>query len=271
MPEERWNSAAQALTAASLEALAQGQLPAIHVREFATPAECRRLCAAIRTAAVNRVEASTSPMTLIGSNLSNSMHQEKSEYFKSAEQSWEELDVITHRADFHPVERVMETLTEIWSAPVAVASEPDFGRYFAGGIKTRVAGSPLHFDYVPVTTDKYSLRDIVDQLSWNLYLDMPTACGSTTIFNAPIDIETFTRSTDRAKDEPVRCWNNQLPADSVAGRESYTFRPTIGELVLLNTRYPHTVLMDDVREGEWRAQTGSFIGRLADQRLVLWS
>jgi len=203
MPEKRWNSAAQALTAASLEALAQGQVPAIHVRGFATAAQCRRLCAAIRTSAVNRIEASTSPMTLIGSNLSNSMHLPKREYFKSAEQSWEQLEAITRSADFRPVERVMEALSEIWSAPVAIATEPDFGRYFAGGIKTRVAGSALHFDYVPVTTDKYSLRDIVDQLSWNLYLDVPSACGSTTIFNAPIDIEAFVRPTDRSRDKYV--------------------------------------------------------------------
>ena len=45
----------------------------------------------------------------------------------------------------------------------------------------------------------------------------------------------------------------------------------IGEVVIINTRYPHDVLVGEVAPGEWRAQTSSFIGRLPDDRLVLWS
>jgi len=261
----------QELNAANLRALTQGLLPAIHVREFASSEECHRLCTAIKSCAADSIEASTSPMSLIGSNLSNSMHLSKAQYFKAAEQSWQQLEDITRVADFRPLDRVVETLSGLWSAPVAVASEPLFGRYFAGGIKTRVAGSALHFDFAPITTDKYSIGKIVDQLSWNLYLDMPAATGSTTIYNAPID--TNVRAAPNAADgsEMSGHWPNKLSPESVQDAEAYTFRPEVGELALLNTRYPHTVLMDDVKDGEWRAQTGSFIGRLADQQLVLWS
>lgn len=202
-------------------------------------------------------------MMLIGSNLSNSRHLEKHQYFEAARQSWLDLKAVTDLAGYQPLAEIMSLLSASWPAAVQVASEPDHGRYFAGGIKTRVSGSALHFDYVPVTDLDYDIADIVDQLSWNLYLDVPADCGATTVYNAPVDRDLQMPTSPG--------WNNRLPPESVDGCERYTFVPRIGEVVLINTRYPHSIDMQGVREGEWRAQTGSFIGRMRDERLVLWS
>lgn len=263
MSKSSWQSPENHLNEVSLKLLADGRIPAIHLAEFASVQQCRMLCSAIKQADVRRAAASTSPMTLIGSNFSNSQHLSKNQYFKAAQQSWTDLDAVTSQAGYHPLEQIVKRLTAIWPATVEVATEPGYGRYFAGGIKTRVAGSALHFDYVPVTKSEYRISSIVDQMSWNLYLDVPEHCGSTTIFNSPI-----------AREEPRPqsvYWNNQLPTETVEGSVSYTFRPRIGEVVLINTRYPHSIDMENVNEGEWRAQTGSFIGRLPDEKLVLWS
>lgn len=269
MPERAWQTPPklfqQHFDEASLMALANGDVPAIHVPDFASKEQCQQLCMAIRQAQVARAAATTSPMTLIGSNFSNSKHLKKSQYFDAVRQSWVDLGAVTELAGYEPLTQIMALLSDIWPARVEVATEPSYGRYFAGGIKTRVSGSDLHFDYVPITETNYSIADVVDQLSWNLYLDVPADCGATTIYNAPV-----------ARDEvvpasPTGKWNNKLPSERVAGCEHYTFQPKIGEVVFINTRYPHSIDMSSIADGEWRAQTGSFIGRMPDERLVLWS
>ena len=53
--------------------------------------------------------------------------------------------------------------------------------------------------------------------------------------------------------------------------ESYTFWPMIGEVVLINTRYPHEVIVENLAADEWRVQFSSFIGRLPNNDLILWS
>ncbi len=53
--------------------------------------------------------------------------------------------------------------------------------------------------------------------------------------------------------------------------QSFTFRPAIGEVVIINTRYPHEVIIDGLADGEWRVQISSFIGRLPNDELILWS
>jgi len=263
MPHSAWQTPPSQLDATSLMALVRGHVPAIHVSNFASKRQCQQLCNAIRQAHVARTAATTSPMTLIGSNFSNSTHLSKQQYFDAARESWNDLDTVTNIAGYQPLMQLIDLLSDVWPAAVDVATEPDYGRYFAGGIKTRVSQSALHFDYVPVTEKKYSIAEIVDQLSWNLYLDMPARSGATTVFNAPGRSDTVMPESST--------WNNRLPSESVAGAEHYTFQPQVGEVVFINTRYPHSIEMDNVQDGEWRAQTGSFIGRMPDQRLVLWS
>ena len=270
-----WQQAAHTLSASTLQELIESRLAAVHIRQFATPAECQRLCQALRHAAIDRRAATTSPMTLIGSNFSNCRGPSKDDYFATVEPAYRDLQMLTEAAGFDPLQRLLARLSAVWPAAVGVATEPGYGRYFAGGIKTRVQGSPLHFDYVPRFTTAYRIGQINAQLSWNLYLEMPQNTGSTTIYNAPVEalinadpLMTYGLNTD-PKGSAV--WDNRLPPEQVDGAAAYTFRPEVGELVLFNTCNPHTVSVDQLTPGEWRAQAGSFIGRLADDSLVLWS
>jgi hypothetical protein len=41
--------------------------------------------------------------------------------------------------------------------------------------------------------------------------------------------------------------------------------------VIINTRYPHDITVENAAQGETRAQTSSFIGRLSNDDLILWS
>lgn len=274
-----WQQVAHTLSANTLQELINGHLAAIHVRQFATAAECRRLCQALRHAAIDRRAATTSPMTLIGSNFSNCRGHSKDDYFATVEPAYRDLQTLTETAGFDPLQRLLAQLSTVWPEAVGVATEPGYGRYFAGGIKTRVQGSPLHFDYVPRFTRAYRIGQINAQLSWNLYLEMPQNTGSTTIYKAPIDasLKVDATAADLAlvDSQPGSVWDavwdNRLAPEQVDGAAAYTFRPEVGELVLFNTCHPHTVSVDQLAPGEWRAQAGSFIGRLDDDSLVLWS
>lgn len=259
-----WQRPAEALDQQSLQALIAGNVPAILIEDFASPGECAAFCSAIRNQAHQAEEAQTSRMTLIGANFSNYAGTTKAGYFDLVDPSYDALRPLLAAAGFDPLGRMIERLCAIWPADVEVANEPAHGRYFAGGIKTRASSGHLHYDFAPHTADGFSIARITDQLGWNLYLDMPKGTGETTTYRRPVP-----RDGGKVGSGPVRALN--LDQTYVEGAESFTFRPKIGDVAIINTRYPHDITVEDAGPDEWRAQTSSFIGRLPDDRLILWS
>ena len=62
-----------------------------------------------------------------------------------------------------------------------------------------------------------------------------------------------------------------LARDIVAGAPSLRYRPTAGDVVLFNTRNPHEVAGGTAVGDGSRISIGSFVGRMPDGRLVMWS
>ena len=259
-----WQQPALTLCRESLDALIKGAIPAILIDSFATPEECSAFCLAIRNAGDDATAAKTTRMTLIGANFSNYDGAGKAGYFDLVGPSYEAVRPIIDQAGFDPLERMIDRLRAIWPADVEVANETGFGRYFAGGIKTRSSSGHLHYDFAPHTADGFAIAAITDQLGWNLYLDMPKHTGETTTYRRAVP-----RDGGKVGSGPVRALN--LDQSFVNGAEAFTFRPKIGDVAIINTRFPHDIAVDDVGPNEWRAQTSSFIGRLRDNRLILWS
>lgn len=258
-----WTQPARALDADALRGLISGALPAVHIANFASAEECAGACRAIRDPRTRRRAATTTQMDLIGSNFSNHAGARKSDYFDTVPGAFADQQAVFGNA-FDVMGRVLGALRNAWPGSVDYAEEPTpYGRYFAGGVKTRVRPSRLHFDYVPHFAPDYAIGAVVDQLAWNLYLDMPSGTGETTLYRAPVSREQSPADTEDGY--------TALPERHVAGAERYVFRPGVGELVLFNTRHPHRVALSEPGPGESRIQVGSFIGRLADDRLVLWS
>ncbi len=259
-----WREPANGLTEASLRALIAGDIPAIRIPDFASSAECERLCQAIRRAPAKGDTAVTSPMNLIGCNFSNHGADGKENYFARVAPSYREVTAITSEAGFDPLRRMLERLHNVWPGTVTIAEDPQYGRYFAGGIKTRTQGSRVHYDYAPHTAPGHVIAQVADQLGWNLYLALPANTGQTTTYNRPIPRGDGARGSGNAL-------SLALDPRWVSGAEAYTFRPREGEVVMINTRYPHEVVMEDVAPEEWRVQASSFIGRLETDELILWS
>ena len=259
-----WQQPARTLSRESLDALIEGTIPAILIDGFATLKECSAFCLAIRSAGADATTAKTTRMSLIGANFSNYDGNDKAGYFDLVGRSYEAVHPIIAQAGFDPLERMVERLRTIWPAGVETAIEPGFGRYFAGGIKTRSSSGHLHYDFAPHTAGGFAIADITDQLGWNLYLDMPTHSGETTTYRREVP-----RDGGKIGTGPVRALN--LDNGFIEGVEAFTFRPKIGDVAIINTRFPHNITVADIRAGEWRAQISSFIGRLGDNRLILWS
>lgn len=250
------------LTSGSLRSLFDGEVAALSLQGFASRDECRALCDAIRSGAVAGRAAQTSTMNLIGANFSNHAGS-KADYFHQVKSSYGDVGRLYEIAGFSPLQRMIDKLQAIWPGHVGVAEEPGFGAYFAGGFKTRSTSGHMHYDFAPHTAPDYAIGGIVDQLGWNLYLDMPTGTGETITYRKPVprDVK-LGGGAARALD---------IDRNYVEGAETFTFRPEIGDVVIINTRNPHDIIVGKVAAGEWRAQTSSFIGRLPNDDLILWS
>lgn len=258
-----WSEPRRRLDRDALNALIDGDLAVVRIEGFATPDECATACRAIRDPSLGRRAATTSPMDLIGSNFSNHAGPRKADYFDTVPGAFQDQQAVFAGA-FDVMGRIFALLSGAWDNDVDYACEPEpYGRYFAGGIKTRVQPSHLHFDYVPHFSPEYAIGQVVDQLSWNLYLEMPDGTGETTLYHSPVSRHTRPPTTGTSY--------TSLPESFVEGAESYSFRASVGELVLFNTRNPHRISVEDVQPGQSRIQVGSFIGRTTDDRLVMWS
>lgn len=66
-----WSEASDQLDRDSFQALIAGDIPAVHIVDFATAVECASACQTIRDPALCRSAATTTAMDLIGSNFSN--------------------------------------------------------------------------------------------------------------------------------------------------------------------------------------------------------
>ncbi len=258
-----WREPAHALDGDALRLLVTGEAPAIHLDGFAAREECERLCRAVHDGAAPGREAATSPMRIFGGNLSNFRGASRAEYFADVERSYRAVGAL-YAASFDPLERMLETLRRAWDGPVDVArEEPPFGRYFAGCVKSRGEGSALHYDFVPFLLAGYGICDILEQLSWNLYLEVPDGTGATTVYDAMV--------RERPPGQGRTFWDNLLPPETVARASAYTFVPKVGEVVLFNTRCPHSIEVELDDDALRRTQVGSFIGLKPDESLVLWS
>ncbi len=68
---------------------------------------------------------------------------------------------------------------------------------------------------------------------------------------------------------------NRIPAlrirDFATLSECAAYAPTAGDVVLFNARNPHEVAGGPADQGRDRIGIGSFIGRMPDRSLMLWS
>ena len=259
------------LTAENLDALFDNKIPAIRIRGFASAEECARVVDAIGSIGMQHVyhfksadgDALSDVTTgYIGLTHYNYRHKPTSAYLAEVPEAYAYRNRVFDRS-FDAVGRMIERLEAVSGRTIGVAAEPDgSGPLYAGIIRDASTGADLHADFAPFTARGLQVGRIDAQIGWNAWFDHPETGGATTIHNRPW--------TPAFEDDEIP---EQYPLDQalVAGAETYTYRPSPGDAILFNTRNPHKIAGAAPGDTRSRLQVGSFIGRLPDGELVLWS
>lgn len=249
------------LTEENLVALLNNEIPAIRIKGFATLEECESFSAAAKSGNIKYYSVQRKIGYIGQAQYEYRWNPDKSQYFKAVEAANLDLRQVIDRT-FDPVSRLIEKLTAEYPKPVAIASEPGLGEYYAGIIRLASQGVDLHVDFAPLNTLDYAISRIDAQLGWNFFAEDPGSGGLTTVYNNPWNPE-------RKEGEIPQSYG--LDKSLTEGVPAFTYAPTAGDVVIFNTRNPHEISAGADGAVKDRVSIGSFVGRMPDQSLVLWA
>ncbi len=249
-----------ALTRESLALLLDNRIPAIRIPGFASPEECRVFAEVAKQGNMKFYSISKRVGYIGLAQYEYRWDRPKEDYFRDAAKAEEDVRWVIDRS-FDPLARLIDCLQAVHDAPVEVAHESG-GRYFAGIIRSTSDGIDLHADWAPLNSPTYDIGLIDGQLGWNFFAESLLEGGGTTVHNRPWDPEIVSGEIPRSYG---------FGREAVAGAAPFHYKATAGDVVLFNTRNPHEVTGGRVAPGGSRVSIGSFIGRMPDRRLVLWS
>ncbi|TWT02847.1 hypothetical protein [Reyranella sp. CPCC 100927] len=257
-----WKEIGEAtLTRQSLEALLRNEIPAIRIRNFATAAECAGFAKAVEDTDYKFYSVAKKVGYIGLAQIEYRWNRPKADYFKDAAVAYEQLNDLQNRS-FDVINRLMETLQAVAGGTVKIAEEAELGRYYAGIARIAAEGVDLHADWAPLNSPTYDIARIDGQLGWNFYAQELIEGGDTTVYNAPW-------TPDCAPGEIPKSYG--LDYAIVEGAKTFTFNPNTADVVIFNTRNPHEIAAGVAGPGRNRISIGSFVGRMPNNDLVLWS
>lgn len=254
------------LSPETLQLLFENVIPCIRVPAFATGTECAALAAAVKTSSLLRQYSSTSdesPAYFIGASQFEYRQggDRKNDFFDDVAAVEPKIRELFIRS-FDPVERLRHSLSSFGYSRVNTARESDGHTYGSCIIRITSAGFHAHVDFAPFSSPRWAIGDIDAQITWSLYLEAPAEGGETTVFNRPWQL-------DEVEDAEMGLPSGDLSNDSNV--QSFTFAPTVGDVVLFNSRNPHmggpSARSPSSTE---RISVGSFVGRREPDELILW-
>lgn len=258
----KWSSHEErGLSRESLAALLADEIPAIRVPNFATAPECDAFAKAVERAGLKFYSVARRIGYIGLAQYEYRWNRPKEDYFRDVPAADDKKRVVL-RESFDAVQRLIDRLTEHYPEGRVGVAEEKLGSYYAGIIRQASEGVDLHADFAPFNAPHYLIGTIDAQLGWNFYAEELVAGGETTVHHAPW-------TPEMKAGEIPQSYN--LPRDTVAGAETFTFAPNAGDVVIFNTRNPHEIAGGEAAPGRQRISIGSFIGRLPDRNLVMWA
>lgn len=245
------------LNAESLTMLFENRIPALRIKQFATPEECEALVVQAHLLGFDSYQEVSPRIDRIGITVFEYNKVGKDEYFRAVNRANAGQQRITS-ASFNPLKRIMAEIQECTNTTVRIASEPSYGNYYAGLTRKMEQGTLLHIDYASAEQPKWEVGTVVTQLVWNLYLKLsPSNQGKTQIYNRQWYPE----------DEVYKIDSYGYSNTVVAGANKIVFQPKVGDVVIFNTRNYHTVEPIDGH----RVTFTSAMGLLPNDEIVFWS
>jgi len=248
----------QELSPRSWEQLARNEIPLIVLRGVATHAECATLVARAASIGFAQYENVQPPIDRIGATVFEHNNTSMQSYFAEANRVRALQNEIFSKS-FSPLERFTSRMLSALGRPVELASDPQHGNYYAGLVRRIENSTLLHIDYAPAEAPTWSIASVTSQLAWNLYVELSDiGAGVTHVYNRPW----------QPADEAMKVPNTYGYEHAlVAGAERITFRPTLGDVYIFNTRNFHEVEASLGR----RTTVTSAIGIEPEGDIVLWS
>jgi len=256
-----WTSAQEyELTEENLRLLLDNKIAAIRIRDFASPEECARFATAAKRGNMQYYNVSDRIGFIGLAQYQYRWTKTKDEFLDDAVKAQADVRAVFNES-FDALSRLMERLRAVWPQPVALASEG--GRqYFAGIIRSTSDKIDLHVDWAPVNSPNYVIGTIDAQLGWNFFAEELESGGHTTVYNSPWNPEIVPGEIPQSYG---------LDRTLIEGAPHFAYRPTAGDVVIFNTRNPHEIGPGTAKPGGSRVSIGSFVGRMPDNRLVLWA
>lgn len=249
---------ADALTEDLLEALFANEIGGVRLQGFVSPQACSAVSEAVISNGFDYYETLDPPLGRIGI-AQYDFRDKKAEYFRQAAIAHETRKRIFADAG-DPIPQVIDALTPAWRGKVGLAAEDAYGDYFAGIVRITVGGIKVHCDWAQHDAVGWHVGTVESQLVWNLYYSLTEVGGETTVYQRP--------STPDIEDYAEGAFGFYRP-DAVENSPSYEVSPVRGEVILFNSRNAHSV-KPATGEGV-RISASSFVGRMPDGSLVLWS
>ena len=266
MEKKSWISKSEyELTRDNLELLFNNLIPAIRVKKFANLKECNSFINAIRWAEENDIMKYYSVKPKVGyigtAQVEFRWGHKKSNYFEAVKQAWSDWEKVVNKS-WNPLDKFIQLLSNITGHDARIAQETEYGNLFAGIIRKASNGIGRHVDFAPMNSPDYDISQINSQLGWNLFVDAPSQGGITTIYNRPWNVNVI-----KGQEPPM---SYGLSDDHILGAEKFSYKSNSGDIVIFNSRNPHEVSSGNPDDSD-RLQIGSFIGRLPNNNMVLWS
>lgn len=256
-----WTSAEEhPLTAQNLRLLLDNKIAAIRIKGFATPDECSRFAAAAKQGNMQYYNVADRIGYIGLAQYQYRWNRSKEEFLADVPKARADVEQVFANS-FDPLARLMQQLQAAWPHEVDFARE-NGQPYFAGIIRSTSDKIDLHVDWAPVNSPDYAIGAIDGQLGWNFFAEELQSGGHTTVHNSPWDPEVTPGEIPKSYG---------LDRSLIEGAPSFVYRPTAGDVVIFNTRNPHEIAPGTAAPGGSRVSIGSFIGRMPDQRLVLWA
>lgn len=248
------------LTRRQIIDLVTGKVGAIHVRQFLPPQSAEL---AVRSSdhmmmTLYSPEVVFPPVSKSGVALFDYYddNEIRDDYWAAAAVAHAERRIFFEQSG-DPLWRCTAALRRAWKGSVRIATVA--GRdLFAGMRREFSGGAKFHFDDVNIEFPGVFDDDIIYQIGFNAYLEMPSEGGSLSVAQHPY----------HPRDERFRDGYGYLN-EIADGDEVATIHPRQGDAVLFCTRNMHSV--EPVTGVGRRITFSFFIGMTATGGLVLWS
>lgn len=248
---------ASPLTCESLNALFDGQIPAVVLPNFISTADCEKIVENLREMGMGTYSHVNHAVGRLGlAQMEYHLKQDKKGYFDRVIAAIDTYKRAVARSE-DPLEKLFNHLISRGIQNVSLAKEQDYGSYFAGSFRNVMTVGHLHYDFAPFEAKGWDIAGIEKQVSWNLYLNQPTGG----------DLHVYKRFYN-PDDESLRVSGEYYYDRSlISGADQYRYSPRVGDIVMFNCRYFHEVKPVN---GD-RYSLSSFIGKKQNGDLIFWS